>query len=170
MITITTLTRRGRRGGEEDHNRADHWFDTLVICEVNEKRGPKECNLAEDVIYRVGGAEVVGVRTAGKTGTGKKAATVTRITSAASYLKKNVCVNVGIPEDARILRRGDLVDWLSSQRAQGEKGGLETSLSYVGDGDEDDVGITLEMTVAGESAVSRDNGACSVSHVVWEQH
>ena len=77
---------------------------------------------------------------------------------------------MGIPEDARILRRGDLEDWLSSQRAQGEEGGLETSLSYVDDGDEDDVGITLEMTVAGESAVSRDNGACSVSHVVWEQH
>jgi hypothetical protein len=64
---------------------ATHWFDTLVFCEVNEKRTSDECKLVEDLEFIVGGVKVD---------------EVAQITNAAAYLNKNICVNVVIPKEA----------------------------------------------------------------------
>lgn len=122
---------------EADIN-APHWFDTLVFCEVNEKRGPKECQTEEDLTFIVGGI---------------KSPSVTKITSAASYLKKEICVNVEIPKDAMVTKV-DRID-------EGDAGSVVA--------DHNSVTLTVDVTVTGQH-VNRIDGACSISHVVWQSH
>lgn len=113
---------------------ASHWFDTLVFCEVNEKRGDRECKPETDMTFIVGGVE---------------SKSVVQITNAAAYLKKLICINVVIPEDATITHRN-------------ANGGMH-------EGDEDVVELTIDVLVS-NSKVTRENGACSISHVVWQSH
>ncbi len=104
---------------------ASKYFNAVVLCEVNEKRGDKECNMLSDLTFKVGGATVP--RNA-----------VSRIHGAASYLKKDICIHVRIPDDAVLsLKNGN------------------------------EFGLAVDVTVTG-SEVSRENGACSISHVIWE--
>lgn len=104
---------------------ANHWFDTIVFCEVNEKRGDEECKPETDMTFIVGGV---------------KSNNVAQITNAASYLKKSICINVGIPDDAKITLKDNAVPELS-----------------------------VDVSVSRES-VSRTKGACSISHIVWQSH
>jgi hypothetical protein len=106
---------------------AKHWFDTLVFCEVNEKRGEKECTPEKDMTFIVGGI---------------KSDSVVQISNAASYLKKSICINVGIPSDARVT---------------------------VKDNGEPIVELSVDVSVSRKS-VTRADGACSISHVVWQSH
>mmetsp|Transcript_15517 Transcript_15517/g.31529 ORF Transcript_15517/g.31529 Transcript_15517/m.31529 type:complete len:662 (+) Transcript_15517:43-2028(+) len=104
---------------------ASKYFNAVVLCEVNEKRGDKECNMLADLTFEVGGVTVP--RDA-----------VSRIHGAASYLKKDICIHVMIPDDAVLsLKNGN------------------------------EFGLAVDVTVTG-SEVSRENGACSISHVIWE--
>jgi len=121
----------------DDDLEADHWFDSLVVCEVNEKRGDDECKMESDLRFVVGGVE---------------SGNVTKITSTASYLKKDVCVNVEIPKEAKVTRRKDSIK--PEDTAEGHDNGE---------------GLAVDITVIGK-AVTRSGGACSISHVVWEQH
>lgn len=104
---------------------ASEYFNSVILCEVNEKRGDNECNLVSDLDIRLGGAAVL-------------EGDMSQITEVASYLKKNICIRLGIPADARILKNG-----------------------------KSDFGLSLEVAVSG-AGVSRENGACSISHVIWE--
>lgn len=115
----------------ESDMKASHWFEALVFCEVNEKRGAKECNTEEDLTFIVGGV---------------KSSSVTKITSVASYLKKNICVNVEIPKDAIVSK--------------------DTGLLHP---KHDTVELSVEISVTGEH-VTRKDGACSISHVVWQSN
>lgn len=115
---------------ESDKMLATHWFDTLVICEVNEKRGKKECTPEKDMEFIVGGV---------------KSDSVVQITNAASYLKKSICINVGIPSDA-----------IATMKDLGSDG-------------EDKVELSVDISVSRKS-VNRADGACSISHVVWQSH
>jgi hypothetical protein len=63
---------------------------------------------------------------------------VSQVEEVASYLKKNICIRLSVPADARISKNG-----------------------------ERNFGLSLEVTVTG-AGVSRENGACSISHVIWE--
>jgi hypothetical protein len=103
---------------------ATHWFDTLVFCEVNEKRGDKECKPERDMTFIVGGV---------------KSDSVVQITNAAAYLKKLICINVGIPSDATVTIKNEVVH------------------------------LAIDVYVS-NSNVSRENGPCSISHVVWQSH
>lgn len=114
----------------ESDKKAPRWFDSLVFCEVNEKRGPRECKTEEDLTFIVGGV---------------KSPSVTKITSAASYLKKEICVNVKIPEDAIVTEVGE------NDKTKGK------------------VKLSVDVTVTGKH-VNRKDGACSISHVVWQSH
>ena len=118
--------------------KASHWFDALVFCEVNEKRGAKECKTEEDLTFVVGGV---------------KSPAVTKITSAASYLKKSICVNVEIPNDAVV----KILNHANKENAD--------SVEPM----HDKVELSVEVSVTGKD-VSRNNGACSISHVVWQSH
>ena len=69
------------------------YFDTIVVCEVNEKhekRGNKECQMDSDIKFTVGGIS---------------AADTKKIKSIASYLKKEICVQIPVPEGAQITKR-----------------------------------------------------------------
>lgn len=110
---------------------AMHWFDTLVFCEVNEKRGKDECTPQNDMAFVVGGVKSKAVQ----------------ITNAAAYLKKSICINVNIPVDARV-----------TVKDTGDEG-TENVI----------VELTVDVSVSNKS-VNRKNGACSISHVVWQSH
>ena len=96
----------------------------MVLCEVNEKRTDKECNMLTDLTFLVGDAAV-------------PKESVSQIKGVASYLKKDICIHVGIPIEAKV-----------SSKDQG-------------------FGLTVDVTVSG-SGVTRESGACSISHVIWE--
>ena len=100
---------------------ASEYFNAVVLCEVNEKRGDDECKMISDLDFRIGDASVP------KT-------TVSQVKDVASYLKKDICIRVEIPTDAKL---------------------------------DAELGLAVEVTVSG-SGVSRENGACSISHVIWE--
>mmetsp|Transcript_5427 Transcript_5427/g.9064 ORF Transcript_5427/g.9064 Transcript_5427/m.9064 type:complete len:654 (-) Transcript_5427:37-1998(-) len=102
------------------------YFNSVVFCEVNEKRGNKECNMLSDLAFEVGGAAVA------KAG-------VTQIKGVASYLKKDICIRLDIPKDAKLSTKGN------------------------------DFGLPVDIKVS-RSDVSRENGACSISHVIWEHN
>lgn len=102
------------------------YFNSVVICEVNEKRGDKECNMLSDLAYEVGN---VAVEKAG----------VTQLKGVASYLKKDICIRLDIPKDAKLSTKGS------------------------------DFGLPVAVTIT-RSDVTRENGACSISHVIWEHN
>jgi len=103
---------------------ATDYFKSIVFCEVNEKRGAKECNTISDIEFRVGGSVVLKEQ-------------VKQIHSVASYLKKDICIHIDIPHSAKI----SLKDGVT--------------------------GLDVEATVV-NTEVSRENGACSISHVIWQ--
>ena len=105
---------------------ASEYFNAIVVCEVNEKRGDKECNMIADLAFRMGGADV-------------PKGDVLQVKHVASYLKKDICIRVMMPPEAKIsLKHGS-----------------------------SNFGLALEVKVTG-NAVTRENGPCSISHVIWE--
>ena len=111
----------------EENARASQHFKAVVLCEVNEKRGDRECRMVSDLALTVGG---VSVPTSG----------ISQVEEVASYLKKKICIRVEVPTKAKL---------------------------SVKKGDKDTVGLAVDVTVTGKG-VSRENGACSISHVIWE--
>jgi hypothetical protein len=109
-----------------ENARAVEYYNVVVVCEVNEKRGDKECNMISDLEFQVGDAIV-------------PRGDVVQVKDVASYLKKDICVRVMIPTEAKI------------------------SLKHGSSG----FGLSLAVRVVG-NAVSRENGPCSISHVIWE--
>ncbi|KAL7503421.1 hypothetical protein ACHAXN_001231 [Cyclotella atomus] len=103
---------------------ATEYFQSTVFCEVNEKRGSKECNMLSDLEFRIGGTTISKDH-------------VKQIHGVASYLKKDICIHVEIPTSAQVSFRD-------------AKPGLDVEMSVV------------------NSEVSRENGACSISHVIWQ--
>ena len=81
------------RKGKGDHAR--DFFDSLVICEANESRDKDACQLNEHVEYVVGGEKV-------------SLEAISYIAGAGEYLKRKTCINVGIPDGAKVSRLGSL--------------------------------------------------------------
>ena len=102
------------------------YFNSVVLCEVNEKRGDKECSMVSDLAFRVGGTLV-------------SKADITQINTVASYLKKDICIRLEIPKEAKLSARGA------------------------------EYGLPVDIAVS-RADVSRENGACSLSHVIWEHN
>ncbi|KAL7550465.1 hypothetical protein ACHAWF_015802 [Thalassiosira exigua] len=116
-------------GGAKDDASASVRFGEVVLCEVNEKRSDKECKMTSDLSFRVAGVEV-------------PRGSISQVKGVASYLKKDICIRMNIPEGAEISRKG-------------------------GGGDDEQFGLDVEVTVTG-TGVTREDGACSISHVIWE--
>jgi len=110
---------------------ASKYINTVVLCEVNEKRGDDECKMVSDLDVRVGNVPIP------KSG-------ISQVKDVASYLKKDICIRVEVPKGAKLTTK--------SSRAAGTNNSL---------------GLALEVIVT-RSTVSRENGACSISHVIWE--
>ena len=128
-------------GSGEATTEAKNYFDTIVVCEVNEKRGNKECKMDTDVQFTVGGI---------------KSKETKKIQSIAFYLKKEICIRIPVPEGAEITKRKDVKE---------SDSGLHGDISHGGNGG--DIGIFLDAEIT-NAAVSRADGACSISHIVWE--
>jgi len=136
----------------EDHSHASddidakHWFDDLLFCEANEKRPDEACKLDQDMLITVGGVEV---------------STLHPVLGAAEYLKRTTCVNVGIPQGAKITKLGDVKTVDGSPLSSQDK-------RRMGGGEDDKVGIVVD--VSAKPKVTLTGGACCLSHIVWEMH
>ena len=135
-------------GGHKHDNdkNASHWFDELVVCEANEKRPEEACHLDSDLEFTVGGVQVDSPQ---------------MIAGAAEYLKRKTCVHVGIPPEAKVTELGDV------QSAGGDALSVDERRRF-GSLPNDQVGLIVDVKAKGN--VSRKDGACCLSHVVWEQH
>ena len=135
-----------------DHDGADnvakHWFDDFVLCEANDKRPEEACKLDRDLELIVGGVEVASEN-------------IHHLKGAAEYLKRPTCVNVGIPSDANVTPLGEVRTTEGRLLSQDEK----AKFGAYGD---DALGILVDVTA--KPSVTRQNGACCLSHIVWEQH
>ena len=123
---------------------ANHWFDNLVICEANEKRGAEACQLHRDLDIQVGGVTVTNIEP---------------INGAAEYLKRTTCVAVTIPRDAPVTPLDQV------KATNGTPLSPEQAKEKYGDSS-----VGLLVDIRAKSKVSRKNGACCLSHIVWEQH
>jgi hypothetical protein len=131
---------------DHDDNQAKHWFDDLIVCEANEKRDAHACKLDQDLDIVVGGIAVPSIHP---------------IKGAGEYLKRTTCVNVGVPEDATITKLIDVRTTDGRPLSEEDKKKL---------GDEKDTAVGLVVDISAKSSVTRANGACCISHIVWEQH
>jgi len=125
-------------------------FDSLVICEANESRDKEACQLNEDVQYVVGGENV-------------SSNAITHIAGAGEYLKRKTCVHVRIPSEAKVTRLG------SVEPIEGGTLAKEDKIRLAGPEASDDA-VGLLVDISASSRVSRQKGACCVSHIIWEQH
>jgi hypothetical protein len=149
------LPMEGPSHGDHGHANADdmakHWFDEVVVCEANEKRPEAACHLDTDIDYTVGGVLVE---------------SPTMIAGAAEYLKRKTCVHVGVPPGATITRLRNVQSKDGSPLTS--EGRRRLAIHKNIPLSDDHVGLIVE--VKARSNVSMKNGACCVSHIVWEQH
>jgi hypothetical protein len=134
-----------KSGNGADGSDASEWFDDLVICEANEKRADNACQLDHDMDITVGGVKATGI---------------SPINGAAAYLKRKTCVNVGVPQGALVTTLGNVrsTDGRPLSTEDKKKFGV------------DDATVGLVVDFQARPNVKRENGACCLSHIVWEQH
>merc|ERR1712150_142496 len=143
----------------------------MGVCQVDEVRSQKECQMESDVQFTV--SDVIVPKEDVKV-----------ITSAGtSYLGKNLCVYFSIPETSKIVtlsnksnhnhtpkntmivkKKGtnNVTTTTTTMKEEEEEEEEEATLS------ENVVGIELGIAVINPNVLLK-NGPCSVSHVVWEQ-
>jgi hypothetical protein len=133
---------------------ASDWFQSLIICQVNEKRDSGACNGAEDLGYAVGGVNVTNATMMGDAGS--------------KFLGKKICAHITIPKDATFTSRR----LLEEQRRREEEQKLgENQIAAILENESplaDQIGLRVEVFVTNQHIVHL-NQACSVSHVIWEQ-
>ena len=132
-------------------DRARDWFQTIVVCEVNERREPGSCELGKDVTYKVGGQNATNITLLDTPGT--------------LYLGKKICSFVRVPEGATLTtREAMLMEDIRipdhDKRKEKARQDLEAGNTTLG--------LALELSVHNHRIVARER-ACSLSHVVWEQ-
>lgn len=133
-------------GDDED---ATHVFDEIVICEANDKRGDAACQLDRDVEYTVGGVGVV---------------SPSMVKGAGEYLKRQTCVSLGVPQGAKLVKLGQV------ESEDGRAIGAEVKRRLSGHATPSDDHLGLVVDIRARPNVKRKEGACCISHVVWEQH
>ena len=128
---------------------ARDWFQTLVVCEVNERSEPSACHIGKDVTFQTGGVNATDITLLDAPGT--------------LYLGKKICTNVQIPKDAKITSREAMLledPLLPSAQKRSLTRAIESNKTLIG--------MSLELSVHNHKIVAMDK-ACSLSHVVWEQ-
>lgn len=116
-------------------------ISSIIVCEVNEHIGEKQCDMVKSMGYLVGGVS----------------ATPRYITSnGVSYQGKKNCVQLDMPIDTKWTTRKK-VEKEIAKKPSGEKRN-----------DSKSDGISLQVSVTDELLFWK-NGPCSISHVLWEQ-
>lgn len=142
-------------GGDDTANKprvgdsAREWFQTVVVCEVNERSEPSACQVGKDVTFKTGGVNATEVAMLDTPGT--------------LYLGKKICTYVRIPSDAKITSRESML-LEDPLLLLAEKKSLTEAI----EANKTSIGLSLELSVHNHKIIARDK-ACSVSHVVWEQ-
>lgn len=116
--------------------KARDWIPSIVLCEVNENRGNKECDMDKDLSIYVGGAEAQ-----------------VKMIPEINYLKKEICIDIEVPSDAKMSTRAETYESLS--------------IPLDSNGDKDDLGLELQISVTNPE-INHSDGACSIAHIVWE--
>ena len=140
----------------KDSVQATERFTELIICEANEKRPKDACKLDEDLTFTVGGVPI-------------ERGSVTKIVGAAEYLQRTTCVHVGIPSGAVVTPLSQLKTKDDQPVSVEEQRRLVGASSGTSIDPQRTVGLVVDIHVTGEK-VSRANGACCLSHVVWEHN
>jgi hypothetical protein len=155
-ITDSATNRRNQHmhsNRDNDSREASRYVSELIVCEANEKRPKSACQLDTDLEYTVGGIVVA-------------TSAVSWIHGAAEYLKRPTCVHVGIPVGATATPWSSS-DYLAaaaaaaSSKTQRRRGAPDDARR------KDELGLVVEIRVS-NAKVTRERGACCVSHVVWE--
>jgi hypothetical protein len=118
---------------------ARKWYESIVICQVNESRNDKACNFASDIGLTIGGVNVTNI------------SDYLMKDSGTLYLGKPVCSHLPIPEGAILTSHNELVADSGSYPLEVDQLGLEVQISV----------INPHIVHVGQ--------ACSLSHVVWEE-
>ena len=121
-------------------------ISSLVICEVNEHVGEKQCNMLESIAYLVGGLNV-------------KAHMIEA--NGVSYQGKKNCVRLEVPPEAKWTTRKHLENEIQSSNA-------DSSSSLRKSAGDNEKGIPLQIWVKDKFVFWKD-GPCSISHVIWQQ-
>lgn len=127
-------------------DRAKDWFQSVTICQVNERREGGACNAEQDLHLTLGGLNITNA---------------SMIDAARTlYLGKKLCVYLPVPETAlltsrKVLTANETPDLVFVDNVDEER--------------ENRVGLALEVSIINNHIIRREQ-ACSVSHVVWEQH
>lgn len=137
----------GDQAAPQEGDGAARWIQSIVVCEVNEKRGDGECDLQEDLSFTVGGVQVE---------------TVTRIRAeGVSYLGKDICLTLDTPS-------GSMVEGRVMAQERAKQSGIDVTNAEEMEDDLKQVGIALEISVT-RASVDLKKGPCSLSHVVWQE-
>eukprot|EP00980_Cylindrotheca_fusiformis_P007456 scaffold1537_cov108-Cylindrotheca_fusiformis.AAC.15 len=139
------LPYEGKKVAPSESTEANFWYDDIVICEANEKRSDKACKLDRDLEIVVGGVLVTNILP---------------VKGAAEYLKRQTCVNVPIPENAEVNSLGGV------RYTDGRPLSAEEKLKF--GRDDKEIGLVVDFTA--RPTVTREDGACCLSHIIWEQH
>lgn len=116
-------------------------FGNLILCEVNDYIGEKQCNMENSMEYIVGG-------------TNAKASYIKA--NGVSYQGKKICISLNVPTSAKWTTRKKL------EKEMQDKGLRQKSRR------KDEHGISLKISVKDELLFWKD-GPCSISHILWEQ-
>jgi len=125
-LSLWLPSSKGRAATSVDDTYASGHYKSLVICEVNEKREGAPCDMENDMEVTVGGKKATSIRYMSFTGV--------------EYLGRNVCINVRVPEGAKLDSRGSVTK---------------------------EIGLPVDIVVTNRKLTQK--GACSISHVVWEE-
>lgn len=128
---------------------ARDWYQSIVVCEVNERRQPSACDIGKDVTFATGAVNATKVTKLNTPGT--------------LYLGTKICTYIDIPTDAKISSREAMLledPLLPLEQKVAAIKAVESGEALMG--------LPLDLTVHNHLIIAlRD--ACSVSHVVWEQ-
>jgi hypothetical protein len=147
QLWLPVVDAKNQRNRNNDRDNAQQYVSELIVCEANEKRPKSACQLDTDLQYTVGGVVVA-------------TAAVSWIHGATEYLKRPTCVHVGIPESAT------LTPW-SDQVATAATAKTPRRAAHRNDADKAAFGLSVAIRVS-NAKVTREGGACCLSHVVWE--
>jgi hypothetical protein len=134
---------------------ASEFYDSVVICQVNEKFlnsfDPDGCNFDTDVGVRIGGINVTQNNT-------KMFNTIGSV-----YLGKPICKHITIPSEALLTSHNTLLN-----EGENPSPGVVGQSDHTKLLDKDQTGLLVEVFVSNPHIV-HINQACSISHVVWEE-
>lgn len=134
---------------------ASEFYESVVICQVNEKSlnsfDSDSCNFDTDVGVRIGGINVTQNNT-------KMFDTIGSV-----YLGKPICKHVTIPSKALLTSHNTLL-----HEGEDPTPGVVGQTDHTNLLDKDQTGLLVEVFVSNPHIV-HINQACSISHVVWEE-